>query len=98
MLDGDLVYRRRFTPLVARAGLRHIRLHDLRHTAARLMLAGGLLPHEVGRILGHSHPSTTLRLYAPWVRLNRPDVARVMGDVLRGEREADRRRTHSQDA
>jgi integrase len=76
---------RRFKPLVARAGLRPIRFHDLRHTAARLMLEGGLLPHEVGRILGHSDPSTTLRLYAPWVRLNRPEVAGVMGAVLRGE-------------
>lgn len=84
MLDNSFLYVRRFKPLVARAGLRQIRFHDLRHTAARLMLEGGLLPHEVGRILGHSDPSTTLRLYAPWIRLNRPDVARVMGAVIRG--------------
>ena len=91
MLDNSFLYVRRFRPLVARAGLRPIRFHDLRRTAARLMVEGGLLPHEVGRILGHSDPSTTLRLYAPWIRRNRPDVARVMGAVLKGGTSGPRR-------
>ena len=45
------------------AGLRTTRLHDLRHTAATLMLASGSDPTTVARILGHSTPVTTLQVY-----------------------------------
>jgi integrase len=34
--------RRSFEPLLARAGLPRIRFHDLRHTAASLLLAEGV--------------------------------------------------------
>lgn len=43
------------------AGLDDVRFHDLRHTAATRMVAGQLPLSEVGRILGHSIPSTTYR-------------------------------------
>jgi len=39
-------------------------LHDLRHTAASWMLAGGVDVTSVARILGHTTPSTTLGIYA----------------------------------
>lgn len=39
-------------------------LHDLRHTAASWMLAGGVDVAAVARILGHTTPSTTLSIYA----------------------------------
>lgn len=39
-------------------------LHDLRHTAASWMLAGGVDVAAVARILGHTTPSTTLGIYA----------------------------------
>ncbi|MHB1488739.1 MAG: site-specific integrase [Acidimicrobiales bacterium] len=54
---------RRFCKLAARAGLRPIRLHDLRHTAASLMLAAGEAPKVVAEILGHSSPTITLTTY-----------------------------------
>jgi integrase len=38
---------RDFQRLVAAAGLRHVRLHDLRHTSASLMLDQGVSPHVV---------------------------------------------------
>lgn len=40
-----------------------IRFHDLRHTAASLLIQAGATPVEVQRILGHSTPATTLNLY-----------------------------------
>lgn len=40
-----------------------IRLHDLRHTCASLLIQAGATPVEVQRILGHSTPATTLNLY-----------------------------------
>lgn len=49
---------------IAAAGLRRIRLHDTRHTAASLMLADGVPVKVVAEILGHSSPTITLSIYA----------------------------------
>jgi integrase len=53
----------RFERLTDRAGLRRIRLHDLRHTAASLMLAAGEPPKVVAEILGHSSVTMVLNVY-----------------------------------
>jgi integrase len=54
----------RFERLVADHGLRPIRLHDLRHTTASLMLASGEPVKIVQELLGHSSPTITLSIYA----------------------------------
>jgi integrase len=41
-----------------------IRFHDLRHTAATLMLADGVPLVTVSKILGHSSPAITATIYA----------------------------------
>ena len=46
------------------ANLPNIRFHDLRHTAASLMLNNGIPALVVSKILGHSSPSITLGIYA----------------------------------
>lgn len=51
-------------PLLARARLPRIRLHDLRHTAATLMLGKGVHPKIVSEMLGHSTVGITLDLYS----------------------------------
>lgn len=56
--------RREFTPTLKKAGLPRIRFHDLRHSCASLALQGGVPPHVVARMLGHSRVSITLDLYA----------------------------------
>lgn len=38
----DKLYHRSFHPLVKRAGVRHIRFHDLRHTCGTLLLRQGV--------------------------------------------------------
>ncbi len=43
---------------------RALRFHDLRHTAATLMLKAGVDPHRVQRIVRHGDVSTTTRTYA----------------------------------
>ena len=53
----------RHEQLCAVAGLDRIRMHDLRHTAASLMLAGGTPVHVVAAILGHD-PAICLRIHA----------------------------------
>jgi integrase len=54
---------RKFTKLAGDAELRIIRLHDLRHTAASLMLAAGESPKRVAEILGHSSPTITVNVH-----------------------------------
>lgn len=49
---------------LAVAGLPDVRFHDLRHTAATLMLRAGVPVHVAAGILGHKDPAMTLRRYA----------------------------------
>jgi len=46
------------------AGLRRIRVHDLRGTFAALLVSAGVPIYHVSRMLGHSDPATTARHYA----------------------------------
>jgi integrase len=52
-----------FERLLKKAGLPHMRFHDLRHIAITLMLKAGVLPHVVSEIVGHSDVSITLGVY-----------------------------------
>ncbi len=53
-----------FQPLLAKAGLPKIRLHDLRHLCASLLLADGVSPKVIQERLGHSSISITLDIYS----------------------------------
>ena len=55
---------KRFRELCEAAGLRPIRLHDLRHGAASLMLAAGVDLALVSKRLGHSSVSITSDIYS----------------------------------
>lgn len=50
--------------ITAATGVRKIRMHDLRHTAATLMLKNNVHPKIVSDILGHSSIATTLDIYS----------------------------------
>ena len=52
--------------------------HDLRHTWASHMLAGGADLAYVSAQLGHANPSITLRIYSHWV----PGTRRVTTSIL----------------
>jgi integrase len=43
------------------AGLRDLRIHDLRHSAASFMINGGVDLYAVGRVLGHADHQSTMR-------------------------------------
>lgn len=53
-----------FTQVLHRAGLPHIRLHDLRHTYATLLFEQGVHPKVVQSILGHTSIAITLDVYS----------------------------------
>ncbi len=53
-----------FTSIVRAAGLNGVRLHDLRHTHASLMLQAGVHPKIVSERLGHAGVAITLDTYS----------------------------------
>ena len=56
--------RHHFDRIVKAAGLPHLRLYDLRHTHATLLLAAGEHPKVVSERLGHSTVTLTLDTYS----------------------------------
>ncbi|WP_157746291.1 site-specific integrase [Micromonospora inositola] len=71
---------RSFREIIRQAGLRQVRLHDLRHTAASVLLAQGVPARVVMEILGHSQISVTLNIYAHVA----PEIARKAAARLEG--------------
>ena len=53
-----------FKKLLQEAGLPDMRFHDLRHSAATILLTMGVHPKVVQEILGHSNISITLNTYS----------------------------------
>jgi integrase len=64
------------------AGLPRIRFHDLRHTAASLMLNHGVAVIVVSKILGHAKPSTTMDIYGHLIHEMQEEAAQVMDDLV----------------
>jgi integrase len=65
-----------------KAGLPRIRVHDLRHTAASLLLANGTHPKVVQDLLGHSTISLTLDTYSHVSPALHAQVAADMQEML----------------
>jgi integrase len=63
-LHREHVTQRQLKPLLKSAGLPCIRFHDLRHTAATLLLLQGVHPKVASEMLGHSNVGITLGLYS----------------------------------
>ncbi|MBA2681865.1 MAG: site-specific integrase [Ktedonobacteraceae bacterium] len=74
-----------FEPILVKAGLPKIRFHDLRHSAATLLLEAGINPKVVSEMLGHSSVSITLSLYAHVTPAMHYTASLVMDKLLRGE-------------
>jgi len=78
---------RHYKRLLRRAGLPERRFHDLRHTAASLMFAGGLEATAVQRVLGHSSIAITNDTYIHLMPRTKRQTAAVMEAFLRAPRE-----------
>jgi integrase len=67
-----------WTRLLQEAGVRHVRLHDGRHTAATLLLSENVHPRVVMELLGHSQMRTTMDIYSHVM----PALAREAADRM----------------
>lgn len=83
-LRGNNLARRGFEPLMRRAGVPRIRFHDLRHTAATLLLGQGINPKIVSEMLGHASVGITLDLYSHVQPNMQRQAAAAMGAALGG--------------
>lgn len=93
--DNDLIFSSRvgspldpshlrldFKYVIKRAGIPRVRFHDLRHTAASLMLNNGIPVIVASRILGHSSPSITLDIYGHLYHEMQEDVVLLMDNLV----------------
>jgi integrase len=61
---GNHILQRHFEPLCRQLGLPRIRLHDLRHTLASLLLRNQIPAKVAQEMLGHTTISMTLDIYS----------------------------------
>jgi integrase len=73
---------RHFKKVLVKAGLPEIRFHDLRHTAATLMLQQGVHPKVVQERLGHSSISLTLDTYSHVIPSMQQEAVDKMDELL----------------
>ena len=73
---------REFKVMLASADLPPIRFHDLRHTAATLLLMQGVDPRTIMDTLGHSQISLTLNTYAHVMPALQGAAAEKMNELL----------------
>jgi integrase len=73
---------REFHDICDKAGLGHWHPHELRHSAASLMLAEGVKLQVVSEILGHSSIRMTADVYGHILAPDREAAAQAMGSVL----------------
>ena len=74
--------RKRFKTVLRNASLPSIRFHDLRHTAASLMLNNGIPIFIVSKRLGHAQPSITLDVYGHLIPSKQQEAAILMDQIL----------------
>ena len=70
--------------LSAAPGVPRVRFHDLRHTAATLLLAQGVDPRTIMETLGHSQISLTLNTYSHVLPTLQHDAANKLDAILNG--------------
>lgn len=73
---------------ITRSGIGHVRIHDLRHTAAVTMLSNGIPLEKVSQVLGHSNTAITYSTYARYLPEHMEDAVNVLDFMNLRERKA----------
>jgi integrase len=72
----------RFKTLLKRGGLPPIRFHDLRHSAASILLSLGVHPKVVQELLEHNQISMTMNIYSHVLPGMQKDAMAKLNDAL----------------
>lgn len=72
----------RFSDILAKNKMRHIRFHDLRHTCASLLINKGVPLINVSNTLGHSTISTTANIYGHLDMSSKRSTANIMNELF----------------
>jgi len=83
-----------FKKLLKQAGLPDIRFHDLRHSAASLLLSLGVHPKVVQELLGHTQIGITMDVYSHLLPGMQKDAMSKLNAVLTRQ-ESDEKRGSS---
>jgi integrase len=75
---------RAWAPALEAAGLGHVRIHDLRHTAAALAIRAGAHPKSIADRLGHSSISVSMDLYGHLFPAVDEALAERLDEMARG--------------
>jgi integrase len=78
----DTSLRRQFYRVLDVAELPRMRFHDLRHSAATILISMGVPANVVQKLLGHSDVATTLGIYGSVLPSMQQDAANRMDDVF----------------
>ena len=81
-LQGTVVYKYHWRPMLKRLGLPPVRLHDLRHSAATLWLEAGLPLKLVQELLGHASMTIRADVYSHILPADRRQAADVLAAHL----------------
>jgi len=68
--------------VVKAADLHDLHIHDLRRTLGSILAQQGFSLHLIGKILGHTNPSST-QIYARFLPSNLADAVNLAGDFMR---------------
>jgi integrase len=83
-INSEVLGSKYFKPLLAKAGLPStIRLDDLRHTMATLLLVAGENPKVVSERLGHASVTLRLDAYSHVLPLMRREATKKLEGLLR---------------
>ncbi|KAA5805952.1 site-specific integrase [Thermoanaerobacterium thermosaccharolyticum] len=81
-IDLANINHRYFKPLLKETGLPDIRLYDLRHTCATLLLMAGENPKVVSERLGHANVAITLDIYSHVLPDMQESATKKLKDIL----------------
>lgn len=81
IIDPDYITGRH-TDLLKKAGLPHIRFHDLRHSCVGLMMANGVAIERIRDWVGHSDIRTTVNTYGHLEYQSKKETAAVIQSSL----------------
>jgi integrase len=73
---------RDFAKIIKKAGLDHVRFHDLRHTFASLALKQGIHPKVISEALGHASVAFTMDTYSHIIEGMQAEAMARLGEVI----------------